>query len=748
MKADFARSQCLSGVMVWAISHDTRDGKYSKSLAEVAPRLHNPRKRDTDNQDDDSGDDGFEIQDHYKLQCRWTNCNEDCPADWVRMTRTDPTGPKNQYMVDNNCPAGYREIGSNMDYCKNSRIPNDLATRGVVSYQAACCTTNVQSMTLYGQCNWNDWPRCGHDTCAGDLIAESGSGSGGALCRDWNSLVDDSHPKRSYCCDQPKEDQRLDECNWYSDISPLGTDLPSDFCNANCPGGTMRVAMDRNGCSGGSAKARCCRGNFKTTEKRYSNDQDIAWDAEIGDFFDDPTCPASDIYRDHGSWLNARSFVSNETSLAIQERGDPQMRWQQQAAAISLVTALFYGSRNPRPATIEIFNGKMRMATYDSLSYDNIRDYMRGRGSDLFYRLGNTQAPHYIVCNLAALNTAIKRVASSSDCACTRPDCCSEGDEVCMGKSAAAPVIDKRTGPENYEWDFNDVGGRPVMINWRSPGYYSPTELDPVIHRSKLKNAWDYDSNCDNLWPVLRDILINGVIDNGYGNDHPLERQMWIVWGDHAIRGALDLDDDSIGDFEVNGVFHTIPVEFFEIDMQTVASPQGTFIQRIMDALGSRNNWQVVTVMVRDLNQRKSRVWIARDTQLSAQKMEDLILGNTNGQKINHAGAIEEIRKTMTAYLWHLQPDPNLQLKNVVHAERRLIREAENHFARRRPGVTIHALAHWDAWFAIHLERMKTVVQDWAKEYLETLSACVRRYYQIALGLQDIPKDDFFPVLP
>ncbi|KAK1999146.1 family 18 glycosyl hydrolase, partial [Colletotrichum falcatum] len=39
LKADFARSQCLGGVMVWAISQDTENAKYSKALSRVAPRL-------------------------------------------------------------------------------------------------------------------------------------------------------------------------------------------------------------------------------------------------------------------------------------------------------------------------------------------------------------------------------------------------------------------------------------------------------------------------------------------------------------------------------------------------------------------------------------------------------------------------------------------------------------------------------------------------------------------------------------
>ena len=38
MKTDFARDKCLSGVMVWAISHDTKNASYSEALRIAAPR--------------------------------------------------------------------------------------------------------------------------------------------------------------------------------------------------------------------------------------------------------------------------------------------------------------------------------------------------------------------------------------------------------------------------------------------------------------------------------------------------------------------------------------------------------------------------------------------------------------------------------------------------------------------------------------------------------------------------------------
>ena len=40
MKADFARSQCLGGLMVWAVSHDTSDGRYSRALGTASGRKY------------------------------------------------------------------------------------------------------------------------------------------------------------------------------------------------------------------------------------------------------------------------------------------------------------------------------------------------------------------------------------------------------------------------------------------------------------------------------------------------------------------------------------------------------------------------------------------------------------------------------------------------------------------------------------------------------------------------------------
>lgn len=106
MKADFARSECLGGVMVWAISHDTQDMKYSNALSGVAPRLFNSKlyRGSVGN-----GDNGYVTDETDYQQCRWTGCNEDCPGDWIRMMRKDDGARRDEFMVNGAGCGGYGE---------------------------------------------------------------------------------------------------------------------------------------------------------------------------------------------------------------------------------------------------------------------------------------------------------------------------------------------------------------------------------------------------------------------------------------------------------------------------------------------------------------------------------------------------------------------------------------------------------------------------------------------------------------
>jgi chitinase len=68
MKADYARSLCISGLMVWAVTHDMDDGRYSIALGEAAGRNNlKPVRKGK-----------LEPMQQWvdRKQCRWTNCGQ------------------------------------------------------------------------------------------------------------------------------------------------------------------------------------------------------------------------------------------------------------------------------------------------------------------------------------------------------------------------------------------------------------------------------------------------------------------------------------------------------------------------------------------------------------------------------------------------------------------------------------------------------------------------------------------------
>jgi chitinase len=74
MKAEYSQTMCLGGLMVWAISHDTKDAKYHKALAKAANR-----KITSLPMTDGSGN-AFQDHEVAQDQCKWTNCGDSTNA--------------------------------------------------------------------------------------------------------------------------------------------------------------------------------------------------------------------------------------------------------------------------------------------------------------------------------------------------------------------------------------------------------------------------------------------------------------------------------------------------------------------------------------------------------------------------------------------------------------------------------------------------------------------------------------------
>lgn len=339
MKVDRAGERCLGGVMVWAISHDTKDGRYNKALAAILGR------EVTSGSLDDDEKTGDWVKEPYE-QCRWTNCKESCPKGWVHIGRLDKGARKGELMYDEtgcggdghhsfccpadqdiprcgwyghgngdcqkvtSCPDGMSEIGSNSKYCKHPPM-----------VQTACCETESESMRVYGECTWGAYPDCDSEpACPSGYhdypVARSGSGSGGLKCnnlKNGQGLDILGVEKRNYCCGTEK-DLQFTDCKVFQDIGPKIAGYDDDPCLSNCPSDRVRVAIDwaspRCSAYDVGGQAICCKTEYG--EEIWEANEKIAdYKDAMADWVTDEYCP------NPSKVLKKRSLSSPSLELAV-----------------------------------------------------------------------------------------------------------------------------------------------------------------------------------------------------------------------------------------------------------------------------------------------------------------------------------------------------------------------------------------------------------------------------------------------
>ncbi|TPX10951.1 uncharacterized protein E0L32_008157 [Thyridium curvatum] len=706
MKADFARSECLGGVMVWAISHDTQDAKYSLALSRAAPRLFNALA-------DTGSNDGYVTEVTEHPQCRWTNCNENCPANWIRMMRNDGGARGNEFMVNgagcdgrgvhklccppgnpiptcgwyshNNgdcdngasCPAGTREIGSNSEHCATTSY-NSLSP----SYQAACCTTETDSMKLYSQCDWTstrnkNFPNCDAGSCGADVVAYSGDGSGDATCwGGWYRYGMEDSSKNKYCCSQPEQDKNED----YQFEDALRNFMTNPVCMSNI---------------------------FVGSPLRKRNES-LAVDMDhqsVG------LVPRQDA--------GYRTFVIESLVLFMAQR-------------------LFV--ETPRRSLIDIWDRTV-VTRFNSLSYANLADYQRRRGHTLYVMYGSTQWPRYITCNLGVLQEAIAGNGGGGG-----------GGGSCT-----------RTYPHSTASQY---------LPWRAPEY---TPGGQVTNPAKTAEACTYDPNC----AVFEHLVVNVIQPNGvrleeFENDHLFERQLLRTWGDDALVGRWNA---GTGDGpEGIDAPHEVPFAFFTISLQQIDASGLTVQDRMMHALGSSANPDVMTLVVKAINLMKSQMWSLGEALVAVREMEDYVYG-TKVKAACPKVALDHIRKVrarpksyvdmtsgfstvvlqvLVVWRWHSSRVIRERLRGIVWSLRQLLRQAERHYESTHGGQSPYALEHFDGWVQTRMEVMRDNVQAFGVRWLQELNlpavnnvpadAAIRANLVRAYAtLPDIRVDDFFP---
>ncbi|THC90472.1 hypothetical protein EYZ11_010063 [Aspergillus tanneri] len=315
IKAEFARTQCLSGVMVWAISHDTDTADFSHDLAKVTNRQVTLQRQEKDEED-------YITEKMTINQCYWSNCGAPCPANWKMIKRIDKWSRKDEYMMDstachgagtrsfccppesipecgwyshNNgncksgCPSGMIEIGSTQAGCKHEE------------HQTACCTVKdssskaLASMNLYDTCEWASYPQCDKGVCSGSkstVLGASGTGSGDVYCYP-GDFMGPEWPRRhlterKYCCNTEDKTSRFENCEWFKG---WGLVSGGQRCASGCPPGKMRVAMDSYnwGCYKSGARAYCCD-PVSYTEVKTPSEHLQAFSKAINNWLSTPSC--------------------------------------------------------------------------------------------------------------------------------------------------------------------------------------------------------------------------------------------------------------------------------------------------------------------------------------------------------------------------------------------------------------------------------------------------------------------------
>ncbi|KAH8696452.1 hypothetical protein BGW36DRAFT_381047 [Talaromyces proteolyticus] len=319
LKADFAKSECLGGVLVWSVDNDDSNNTFSQGLAAALGNKINL--------DHSTGLTGeileFPGTAHLSAQgdyCRFINCGEVCPSGFTTIVRGDETS---QLMLDSTecssgsdatqtlcCPTsndvptcqwrGFHNSGKCQGGCNSDEAEVGTIAAGCSSgYQSACCTL-TQSTKPWSECQWTS-------SCESDNTCPSGYPTFVVGSRDgWGGLPScDSGQNYNYCCGASIPDA-FTNCDWFGHEVIFTNEA---YCSDSCPSGSVRIAEQQISVVWGAEKtansencwfgneAYCCSGVSPSTVVPRGVGPVVdrtlqEFDALVKEFLANPVCPS------------------------------------------------------------------------------------------------------------------------------------------------------------------------------------------------------------------------------------------------------------------------------------------------------------------------------------------------------------------------------------------------------------------------------------------------------------------------
>ncbi|KAL5042120.1 hypothetical protein BDW71DRAFT_211510 [Aspergillus fruticulosus] len=620
-----------------------------------------------------------------------------------------------------NCPSGMLEVGSNTEHCEN----ND--------YQAACCTYDTPSMKLYSQCKWGQSPDCDKGTCSNSLVANSSTGSGGDYCsyrKYWEDAVGNyaTYQERKYCCDQ-EDSSKWEDCEWYDRYGLLrvaeGTDL-ENYCWSNCPSDTVRVAMEtRNGCDAADGgRVRCCKPKHLTVKERSADDytdENKALDQYVQDFMDDPTCGWEQHLRLKRSWTDG-VYTAGNASLDMGERpSSPQLSRRATSQAEHAIESLLLSLLSQRPGFTDsqlLHMWEFRVeARYENLLIANLRDYAYSMIDSL--REGYEGFISLIVCNLEYYNALLGNEDFVLDCECISEGCCLDGEDLCVEEEEGVPDSE----------DEELVGrGKKRPINPKlSDDQYFPFYGRTYPDRDKVKKnrkhplrgkAFHYalPGVCHSGSMEIAAINTDKELDN-YEIEHQLEMNTIGQYAEHATNRKLPSGKP------VPANLAALPVKYVRdhLNNKVLANPppmkggerSSIPLVRIMNALGSKTNDGDFTMLVKQVNGVKSRIWRGV-APWKADDMEDHVKSTS---AMSAKQAVEKIRSVVGAisYMNHVTVQPTMVRQ--AHEVQNEFKLADQAWKANGNGQGIG-----ETWWKLFYKDLLEARSASAKEFVDTWS--------------------------
>ncbi|PWY73016.1 glycoside hydrolase [Aspergillus heteromorphus CBS 117.55] len=323
LKAEYAKSVCLGGVMVWSIDEDDSNHTFSVGLAAA---LGNKINIDPDTGlAIDAYGEGITATSYISTQddyCRFINCGETCPSGFSEIVREDK---KSQIMLDSTeclsgskqtqtlcCPTsselptcrwrGFHNSGKCKGGCESDEAEVGTITAGCHSgYQSACCTI-TRSTEPWSECAWTS--KCESDeTCPSgydNFVVGSRQG--------WGGRKSCSGKKNyNYCCKDLSAPDAFTNCEWKGHE----VEFPNqEYCTDACPSGSIRIAEESIDVMWGANKrahtadclfgneAYCCAGTTKVIVNPRGVTPTFNPAAEefyyyFDKFLSNPSCPAN-----------------------------------------------------------------------------------------------------------------------------------------------------------------------------------------------------------------------------------------------------------------------------------------------------------------------------------------------------------------------------------------------------------------------------------------------------------------------